>query len=81
MSTRAKRAALLIKPFPYNHCISDVAAGLNNTKQRDLVKVKAKTLIFIENLTRVTLKLEKSSIFIKSFSYLILDLINCIMVV
>ena len=33
------RAALLIKPFPYNHSISDV-------RQRDFVKVKAKIFSF-----------------------------------
>ena len=55
MSAKAKksREVLLIKPFSYNRSISDVSAGLNNSRQRDFVKVKAKTSIFIENLTRV----------------------------
>ena len=38
----SKQAALLIKLLSYNHCISDVSAGLNNTRQRDFMKVKAK---------------------------------------
>ena len=40
------REALLVKQFPYNHSISDVSAGLNNTRQRDFVKVKAKIINF-----------------------------------
>ena len=47
-----------MKPFPYNHSIG-VSAGLNNTRQRDFVKVKAKTSIFIENPIREP-RLEKS---------------------
>ena len=53
-----KKATTLIKPFPYNHSVSDVSAGLSSTRRRDSVKVKAKTSIFVENLTRVPLKLE-----------------------
>ena len=53
------RAALLVKPIPYNHGISEVSAGLNNTRQRDFVKVKAKIINFIERFTKVKLKLEK----------------------
>ena len=45
--------------IPYNHRISDVSAGLNNIRERDFVKVKAKTSIFIENVASVPLKLEK----------------------
>ena len=60
MSARAQKAALLIKSFPYNHSISDVLAGLHNTRQRDFVTVKAKIIIFIENPARVPLKLKKS---------------------
>ena len=59
MSASTKRTALLIGPFPYNHSISDISAGLNNSRQRDFVKLKGKISIFIENLTRVPLKLEK----------------------
>ena len=43
-----KRPDLLIKPFPHNHSINNVYAGLNNTRKRDVVKVKAKTSVFIE---------------------------------
>ena len=39
-----KRAALLIKSFPYQHGISEVTADINNTRQRDFVKVKAKII-------------------------------------
>ena len=52
--------ALFIRPFLYNHSVSDISVGLNNTKQRDFVKVKAKTSIFIENLTKVPIKLQKA---------------------
>ena len=45
MSARAKRSALLIKPFPCNHSISDVSAGLSNTRQRDSLKIKTKVII------------------------------------
>ena len=44
------RAAYLIKQFPYDHSISDVLAGLNNPRQRDFVKVKAKIINFRENM-------------------------------
>ena len=54
-----KGEALLVKQFPYNPSISDVSDGLNHIRQRDFVKVKAKISIFIENLTRVPLKLEE----------------------
>ena len=43
-----KREVLLMKPFSYNHSNNDTLARLNNTIQRDLVLVKAKTLIFIK---------------------------------
>ena len=53
-----KRSLLsLLKLFPYS--IRDDSAGLNNARQRDLVKVKGRTSIFIENLTRVLLRLGK----------------------
>ena len=51
-----KRAALSVKPFPYNHSVSGVSAGLNNIRQIDRVKVQAKTSIFIKNLPGVPLK-------------------------
>ena len=60
MSAMVKKTSSLIKLFLYNHSISDVSAGLNNTRQSDFVKAKAKISIFVENLTRVPLKLEKS---------------------
>ena len=34
----------LIKLFPYNHDISDISAGLNDTRKRDFVKVKTKII-------------------------------------
>ena len=48
-----KRAALSIKLFPYNDSIFGLSADLNNTRQRDFVKVRTKTSFFIENLSRV----------------------------
>ena len=54
-----ERARLLIKPFPYNHSVSNVSASLNNARQRDFVKVRTRKSIFIENLTRIPLKREK----------------------
>ena len=60
-----KRAALVINQCLYNNSIGDTSAGLSNTREKDFVKVEAKSSIVIKNLTRVPLKLEKS--FIKSF--------------
>ena len=40
-----KRAAILIEPFPYNHNISDILAGLNNTNKEILLKSKPKSSI------------------------------------
>ena len=54
------QTAVLIKPFLYDHSISDVSAGLN--RQRNFVKVKVNTSIFIENIIRIPLKLESTKI-------------------
>ena len=78
-----RRAALLIKPFPYSHNISVLSASLSNTTQRDLVNFKAEIIKFIENLTRVPLKLEKPEnrrLSQHLFSCLVPDLVICVMV-
>ena len=41
-----KRVALLKGLFPYNHSINGITAGLNNTRQREFVKVKAVVIYF-----------------------------------
>ena len=52
-----KEQLFLIKPFPYNHSISDISAGLDYDTQRDFTKVKTKIINLNEKLTRVLLKL------------------------
>ena len=59
---KLKRVALLIKLFQCNQTISNVTAGFNNTRQRGFLEVKPRRSIFIENLTKVPLKPEKSEI-------------------
>ena len=44
---KPKRAVLLIKPFSYNHSISDVSAFLNNTRQTDFVKSQSQNHQFL----------------------------------
>ena len=48
----------LIKSFPHNHSTSKFQLA-STVPDKDFMKVKPKTSIFIENLTRVPLKLEK----------------------
>ena len=56
-----KRTALLIRAFTYNYSIIAVsAAGLNNTRQRDFVKVKAKIINSYFKSNRNTTKPGKS---------------------
>ena len=46
MPARAEREALLRKSFSNKHRRGDVLAGLNNTRQRDFVTVKANIINF-----------------------------------
>ena len=59
MATKQKRTTLVIKSFPYNHSISEVLAGICNTKERDFVRVKAKILNFY--IVKYGYKAEKSN--------------------